>query len=349
MLRSKLSSFTSWAFIVASASGCSDRRVLGDLAESAVGGSANTGGASTATAGGGSTSATAGESATGGASMLATGGASATGGAMTSGGASGSPCQVTIAKGETSPTVQTYPYSYDVAIKRLIASNYAYDFDDQMRRDVTYDNNNGTLTFDSMQTFDSNGNITYSIDYTGHYRQYTNQYNGNLMIRVDEFIASFGDLHMDFSYGDTSSPDIWTSRSSGVGTGTNADAVWDRVIVDGLVTEATYSYPADPTQVIKYVFFYDSGRIVRLDRTQTYNNGSIRSTRYDWIRDSSGNVTNYTRDGVWGTLNDSDPNGVPDYSESYSTECASLLRQFPWLSHELIITGPEGQLGTEWF
>ena len=55
--------------------------------------------------------------------------------------------------------------------------------------------------------------------------------------------------------------------------------------------------------------------------------------RFTWQRDAAGMVTRFEQDGT-DSFDNPFVDGEPDFAESYSAGCESLLMRFPWLAHE---------------
>jgi YD repeat-containing protein len=252
-----------------------------------------------------------------------------------------SECQVTTSYSErgdeASDRQDTQTWSYDPDSRRLVTTVYAYDIDEAGRTWRVYGRDQGGLTRYWTNTYDAQGNLSAIEHYTSGVFTYTNTYEGDQLktVRLDPASSESPSLLERFYYDDASAPKLWTKRESDRDVDGTIDYSHERTI-SGNRTATTRSFGVAGLQH-EYQFIYDGDRIERIDRDGGYWPGEgpdgTPNIRFEWKRDASGNVVEFTQDGT-DSFDAPFLNGEPDFKETYSEGCAPLLQQFPWLAHE---------------
>jgi hypothetical protein len=246
-----------------------------------------------------------------------------------------SKCEVTESSPETpndQPT--TNIWTYDPKTRRLVTTVYEYDLDEAGRSLRVY-GRQGELTLYWTNHYDSHGNVDVYLHYTSGTYNYTNTYDGDRLVSVELASPDGQSSKTTYRYDDPTMPNVWTHREYDRGPDGTVNSVTDRTIENGRT--ATTRITDDGQLHHEYTFTWDGDRIDTIGRDGGYWLGDgpdgTPNISFHWVRDENDNVTEFTQDGT-DSLDNPFVNGTPDYKETYSSGCAPLLKQFPWLAHE---------------
>src|SRR5262249_34014512 len=133
-----------------------------------------------------------------------------------SGGEAIDDCEVMTSNSITREADKTNKWTFDPRTRRLVATRYAYDIDENGRVWKVYGNDRGMLTRYWTNHYDERGNLDSYDHYTSGTLEYRNTYDAEGRLKTAEN-AGFGGgpaTLATYHYDEPTAPEIWT-RSEG--------------------------------------------------------------------------------------------------------------------------------------
>lgn len=245
-------------------------------------------------------------------------------------------CEVTSSGSQKDAKSTTNVWTYDPQKRRLVTTGHEYDIDEAGRtlRIYGYPDPSPLLTLYRTNHYDEHGNIESYEHFTQGVVNFVNTYEGDRLMSVEYPWWNGTPTKATYRYDDPSAPNNWTRIETDVAVDGPIDNMIERTIKDGR-TETGKTFEQGRAHYV-FTHKYSGDRIDTIDR----DGGAITTpdgetdVRWQWKRDATGNVIETSEDRTSETAGYPPLDGVPDATTTFSTGCAPILRQFPWLASE---------------